>query len=85
MENESEVQLNTEVQLPKIDSEVVQDKPPDGKSQWFLAALGLPTVPLKLAQRIWELDFVKMEEFLPSNRTVQALEISGVTKDGTVF
>ena len=26
-----------------------------------------------------------MEEFLPSNRTVQALEVSGLARDGTVL
>ena len=51
----------------------------------FLEAPGLPTVPMELAQRIWDLDFIEMEEFLPSNRTVQALEVSGMTKDGTVL
>ena len=28
---------------------------------------GLPTVPLKLTQRIWSLEFIEMEEFLPSH------------------
>ena len=39
----------------------------------------------KLAQRIWDLDFIEMEEFLPSNKTVQALEVSGLAREGTVF
>ena len=45
-------------------------KPP----QHFLAAPGLPTITPKLAQKIWDLEFVEMEEFLPTNRTVQALD-----------
>ena len=40
----------------------------------FLPAPGLPTVSNKLAQKIWELEFVDMEEFLPSNKTINALE-----------
>ena len=42
----------------------------------------LPTVSQRLAQRIWDLDFIEMEEFLPSNRTVQALEISRLAREG---
>ena len=37
-----------------------------------LAALGLPTIPQHMAQRIWNLDFIKMEEFLPSSKTMHA-------------
>ena len=72
-ENASEAHRNIGDQPPKVDSMEVQDKLPEGKSQLFLAAPGLPTVPMKLAQRIWDLDFIEMEEFLPSNWTVQAL------------
>ena len=39
-----------------------------------LPAPGLPTIPNKLAQKIWDLEFVEMEEFLPSNKTIQAME-----------
>ena len=71
---------------PVVDnSGVLPAKASEGRPQLFLAASGLPTVPQKLAQRIWELDFVEMEGFLPSNRTVQALEISGLAREGTVF
>ena len=61
------------------------DKKAEGKSQLFLAASGLPTVPQRLAQCIWDLDFIEMEEFLPSNKTVQALEIAGGARDGMVY
>ena len=80
----SDDQLNKEVQPPTTDSWVIPDELP-GKSHLFLAALSLPTIPLKLAQLIWDLDFIKMEEFLPFNKTVQALEVSGATKNRTVF
>ena len=67
------------------DGGAVPVKVSEGKPQLFLATSGLPTVPQKLAQRIWDMDFVEMEEFLPSNRTVQASEISGLARDGTIF
>ena len=57
------------------------DKKAGEKPQLFLAASGLPTVPQRLAQRIWDLDFIEMEEFLPSNKTVQALEVSRLGGD----
>jgi len=88
------------VEKPMIetdDQHIVEDQPAvedggampvkvsEGKPQLFLAASGLPTVSQKLAQQIWDMNFVEMEEFLPSNRTVQALEISGLVRDRTVF
>ena len=42
--------------------------------QHVLAAPGLPTVSRRLAQRIWALEFIEMEEFLPTNKMVQSLE-----------
>ena len=44
------------------------------KPQYFLAAPGLPTITSKLAQQIWDLEFVEMEKFLPSNKAMEALE-----------
>ena len=38
----------------------------------YLAAPGLPTIPQHMAQHIWNLDFVEMEEFLPSSKTMHA-------------
>ena len=45
-------------------------KPP----QHFLAPPGLPTITSKLVQKIWDLEFVEMEKFLHTNRTIQALD-----------
>ena len=42
--------------------------------QHVLAAPGLPTVSRKLAQRIWALELIEMEEFFPTNKVVQSLE-----------
>ena len=49
----------------------------------YLAAVGLPTIPRKLVARIWELDFIEMDELLPSNRAIQALERIGSEEAGT--
>lgn len=57
------------------------------KPQFFSAAQGLPTIPPNLAQRIWDLEFVEMADFLPSNKAVQALEqqsTSQVVQDGVL-
>ena len=59
-----------------------QDAPPESLSKQYLVAPGLPTISRKLAQRIWELDFIEMEEFLPTNKTIQALELARVTEMG---
>ena len=50
----------------------------------FLPAPGLPTVPNKLAQKIWELEFVDMEELLPSSKMINALENPVSMQDGIV-
>ena len=52
--------------------ESLDTQSPLNPPQHFLAAPGLPTS--KLAQKIWDLEFVEMEEFLPTNRTLQALD-----------
>lgn len=59
-----------------------QDASPESSSKQYLVAPGLPTIPRKLAQRIWELDFIEMEEFLPTNKTIQALELAGTVEGG---
>ena len=58
--------------------------PPDQAEQpkQYLAAVGLPTIPRKLANRIWELDFIEMDELLPSNKAIQALEGAGSQETG---
>ena len=56
--------------------------PPDASSKQYLVVSGLPTIPQKLAQRIWEFDFI--EEFLPTNKTIQALELA-VSKTTRLF
>ena len=59
-----------------------QDATPESLSKQYLGAPGLPTISRKLAQHIWELDFTDMEEFLPINKTIQALELARITETG---
>ena len=59
-----------------------QDARPESLSKQYLVAPGLPTISRKLAQHIWELDFIEMEEFLPTNKTIQAMELARVTETG---
>ena len=61
-----ENQLFVEDQPVVDNSGVPPAKASEGRPQLFLAASGLPTIPQKMAQRIWELDFVETEEFFPS-------------------
>jgi len=49
---------NLEVKIPPESAEL--------QSKQYLAVVGLPTIPHKLANRIWELDFIEMDELLPS-------------------
>ena len=57
-----------------------QEPSPEMAPKQYLVAPGLPTIPRKLAQWIWELDFVEMEDFLPTNKTIQALELAGISE-----
>ena len=58
-------------------------KPSVTKSH-FLPAPGLPTISNKLAQKIWDLEFVEMEEFLPNNKAIQAMENPVSIQEGIV-
>ena len=59
------------------------NKPSVTKSH-FLPAPGLPTISNKLAQKIWDLEFVEMEEFLPNNKAIQAMENPVSIQEGIV-
>ena len=62
------------IDLPDGDSEKGKGDKGGANPQHILAAPGLPTVSRKLAQRIWNLEFIEMEEFLSTNKVVQSLE-----------
>ena len=66
-----------------LPSSIPDNRPTVAKSH-FLPAPGLPTIPNKLAQKIWDLEFMEMEEFLPSNRTIQAMENPVSMQEGIV-
>ena len=40
----------------------------------YLVAKGLPTLPTKLVEKIWNFEFVEMEEFLPAPRSLRIAE-----------
>ena len=46
----------------------------DAKSSRYLVAKGLPTLPIKLVDRIWNLEYVDMEEFLPAPQSLRLAE-----------
>ena len=52
--------------------------------QLLLPAPGLPTISQKLAQRIWGLEFIEMEEFFLSNKTVSMLENPAMFQQGAL-
>ena len=40
----------------------------------YLVEKGLPTLPTKLVERVWNLEYVDMEEFLPAPRSLRIAE-----------
>ena len=46
----------------------------DQKVSRYLVAKGLPTLPMRVVERIWNLEFVEMEDMLPSPRTLRLAE-----------
>ncbi len=44
------------------------------KPSRYLVAKGLPTLPMKLVEKVWNLEFVDMEEFLPTPRSLHLAE-----------
>ena len=54
--------------------------PPEGKEKQetqpvlYLVAKGLPTLPCKQVEKVWGLEFVDMEDFLPAPRSLRLAE-----------
>ena len=44
------------------------------KPSCYLVAKGLPTLPLKLVEKVWRIEYIEMEEFLPAPRSLQLVE-----------
>ena len=42
----------------------------DAKPSCYLVMKGLPTLPMKLVDRIWNLEYIDMEEFQPAPRSL---------------
>ena len=49
-----------------------QDK--EAKPARFLVVKGLPTLPMKLVEKAWNMEFVEMEDFLPAPRSLRIAE-----------
>ena len=47
---------------------------PEQKPARYLVAKGLPTLPTKLVERVWNLEYVEMEDFLPASRSLRMAE-----------
>ena len=47
----------------------------------YLVAKGLPTLPTKLVEKVWNFEFVEMEEFLPTPRALRIAE-QGILTEG---
>ena len=65
-----------EVTVPSQDLEGGKGKLPP----FSVVTPGLPTVLSNLAQHIWDLDFIEVEELLPFNKTIQALEEGAISR-----
>ena len=63
------IPLLTAVSASSTWSNKVETKP-----SRYLVAKGLPTLPMKLVEKIWNLEYVDMEEFLPTPRSLQLAE-----------
>ena len=47
---------------------------PGAKPARYRVAKGLPTLPTKLVEKVWNFEFVEMEEFLPTPRALRIAE-----------
>ena len=56
--------------LPTTD----QKEKSESKQSRYLVSKGLPTLSAKLVERVWALDFVDMEDFLPAPRTLRLVD-----------
>ena len=63
-----------------VNSGPPSNSPAEAQLKQYLAAPGLPTISQKLANYVWELDFIETDEFLPPNKAIQALEGSGLSE-----
>ena len=50
----------------------------EAKPARYLVAKGLPTLPMKVVEKIWNLEFVEMEDLLPAPRSLRLAEQGAV-------
>jgi hypothetical protein len=43
----------------------------ESKPTRYLVAKGLPTIPMKVVLKVWNLEFVEMEDFLPTPHSLR--------------
>ena len=52
--------------LTSMSASGTQPEKPEAKPARYLVAKGLPTLPTKLVEKVWNLEYVEMEELLPT-------------------
>ena len=62
--------------LTSLSTSGSQSEKSEPKPTRYLVAKGLPTLPTKLVEKIWNLEYVEMEEFLPAPRSLRIAEQS---------
>ena len=60
--------------LTSMSASGTQPEKPEAKPARYLVAKGLPTLPTKLVEKVWNLEYVEMEEFLPTPRALRIAE-----------
>lgn len=68
--------------LPLLSALPLQAEPlekTEAKPARFLVAKGLPTLPTKLVEKAWALQYIDMEEFLPAPRSIRMAEQAKLT------
>ena len=60
--------------LTSVSSSGTQLEKAEMKPARYLVVKGLPTLPTKLVEKVWNLEYVEMEEFLPMPRVLRRVE-----------
>ena len=60
--------------LTSMSASGTQPEKPEAKPARYLVAKGFPTLPTKLVDKVWNLEYVEMEEFLPTPRALRIAE-----------
>ena len=60
--------------IPWLTSMSASGTQPEKPEARYLVAKGLPTLPTKLVDKVWNLEYVEMEEFLPTPRALRIAE-----------